>query len=874
MLDGGSTYHEDALSSSQRLWIMRGLALTVAGILIRAVGADLELSVVLALRIFVLLVWLPVTILLFVPWAKDIFLTPLQGRLSTSDFSGRLMRKETLTFAPVAAAIVVAVMMIGIFFLDIGLAPDSEIKFLVMSCLILGFLCVEWFGGVTNRPAQQLGAKPIITLGAAAIILVIFVVQTQRQYPLGQTRLCCDQIISTYAHQTIARGEAPFEGFIILHPPLSFIVGGLTIRLGDVLNIDPVVAVRIMHAVFYTATVGILFWMGKTMSGEPSIGLLAVAMGAWPLAARPLVANGSEKFVMLVPMLIGMIFAQKRRWVLSGFFSAVGAFSWAAGFIFVGVVLGTAFLQQEESRWTALGKVVAGSLISTVLMTIYLLVTGTFRLVWRQFVVTTFSIVVSEFGFSTPVDTYGRYGDAISPRFLMKIGSLKISEWLILTFGILAALLCLAILIRSFIKKGAHSAQLPIMLGAIVTLLASAFDFQGDADFFPLIPFLSLLCAWGIWYILASRSRFGWFIVGGSIIALMVVRSFVYDYQAPGRESISELDEQRIASEWLNTWLAPDAPVQAFHQNLWPLVLTNRPNATRLINPRAGSMMAMQSEGITPAEMLTELQDIQPVIFLSSSDRIEKLGTLVPVLDWLDEEYIDYRRNDWYASPDSPINMVVLKGMEYGLNHPEILRAVMLAETEGVSDEVTTLLENAPERDRSVALIYLGHLYRDSGDLEAARSAYQQALRQADDDLWAKIEWANLNGDDIVDFWGVDCEGQLPVEAHLLLPTRLAEQTRDVPQPVAAGYYLFDYHVSALENMSLTWWNSQGLDDSKTLRVQWLEDDQQLAAVRLYIPWSNEHPLQLVYPVDPPGNANGFRICLTKTKCSEIIGIE
>jgi hypothetical protein len=866
MLDDGRTYYEGKPSAFQRIWIMRILALVVTGILYKAVQDAQSPGIAPILSIFVLAAWSSVTVLLFIPQAKNLFLTPLRERLSTPESSAGAMRKEMLS----------AAFMIGVFLLNVGLALYAEPRFLIISCVILGVLFLEWTQGLTNRPTRLFEASPIIALGMVIIILAAFVLRTQQLAVVNRT-FTGDQVFSTYAHQTVARGDGPFKDFIILHPPLSYMVGGLAIRLGSALNVNPVIAVRAMHILFYVASIGALYFLGKNMSGETSVGILAVMIGVWPIVLGPMSVNGSEKFVMLLPMLLGMLFAQERRWVLSGFFVTLGALSWAAGFIFVAAILGTAFLQQEDSRWIALGKTVAGILTANLLMAIYLLVKGTFRLFWQQFVVTTSSIVASELGFHTALNTYDRYGDAVSPRFLQRVGELKISEWFIVIFGVMAAVLCLSILVRAFIKKELRSAQLAILLGTVVVLVAAAFDFQAAGDFLPLIPFLSLFCAWGIWYIFASRSRFGWLIMGGCLAALLLVRSSVYHYRTMDEiSSVPLLDRQQIASEWLNMRLAPDAPIQGFQQSLWPIILANRPNATRYVNPRPGSLMAMQSEGITLAEMLAELQDARPELVLSA--RVvdeEEFDTLAPIQDWLDEEYLNYGKVDyfWYASPDSPINMVVLRGMDYAMSHPEILQASMIAEKEGVSDEVVALLEGAADRGQSIAWVFLGHLYRDSGDREAARNAYRQALRHMDSNIWAQIALANLDGEEIVDLWGTDLIGQAPAEAHLLLPTRLARQARYSLEPVFEGYYLFDYQVTA-DGLSLTWWNDDGISAQDRLVLQWYEGDQVLESKLLYVRWPTGHPVQLGYPTPPSASADGFRLCQPEIGCTPVFEFE
>jgi hypothetical protein len=866
MLDDGRTYYEGTPSAFQRIWIMRILALVVTGILYKAVQDAQSPGIAPILSIFVLAAWSSLTVLLFIPQAKRLFLTPLRERLSTPESPAGAMRKEMLS----------AGFMIGVFLLNIGLALYAEPRFLIISCVIVGALFLEWTQGLTNHPTRLLEVRPAIAFGMVIIILAVFIFRTQR-LALVERTFTGDQVFSTYAHQTVARGAGPFEDFIILHPPLSYMVGGLAIRLGDALNVNPVVAVRTMHIIFFTASIGTLYFLGKNMSGESSVGILAVAIGVWPIALGPISVNGSEKFVMLLPMLIGMLFAQERRWVLSGFFVTLGALSWAAGFIFVAAILGTAFLQQEDSRWITLGKTLAGILTANVLMAIYLLVKGTFRLFWQQFVVTTSSIVASELGFHTALNTYDRYGNFVSPRFLRRVSELSISEWFIAVFGVLAVVLCLSILVRAFIKKELRSAQLAILLGTVVVLVSAAFDFQATGDFLPLIPFLSLFCAWGIWYIFASRSRYGWFIMGGCLVALVLVRTFVYHYRSVDEISaVSPLDRQQIASEWLNMWLAPDVPVQGLQQSLWPIILADRPNATRLVNPRPGSFMAMQSEGVTPAEILAELQDVRPALFLSARVLDEEdYDTLDPILNWVDEEYLDYGKVDyfWHASPDSPINMVVLRGMDYALSHPEILQASMLAEKEGVSDEVVALLEGAVDRGQSIALIFLGHLYRDSGDLGAARSAYQQSLVETEGNLWAQLALANLDGEEIIDLWGTDFIGQAPSEAHLLLPTSLAKQARYSLEPVFEGYYLFDYQVTA-DGLSLTWWNDDGIFPRDRLVLQWYEGDQVLASKLLFARWPTGHPVQLGYPIPPPASADGFRLCQPEIGCSPVFEFE
>ena len=195
-------------------------------------------------------------------------------------------------------------------------------------------------------------------LAAASICVLHFV-----SFDIGRVPLVTDVRFFVYFAWRIGEGAVPHLSYFENKTQLASFVGALFYRTGELLGLDPLMAIRAGYLLIAAAGGLALFFVFKRIGrGSDVAGLLGVlaycSFGL--LGLMPAIGN-IPKLLMAVSAPVAALLAYDRRWFLAGVVGGLAFMDWQVGGL-VGLGVLVAALIQGETRLRATGRIVAGGL--------------------------------------------------------------------------------------------------------------------------------------------------------------------------------------------------------------------------------------------------------------------------------------------------------------------------------------------------------------------------------------------------------------------------------------------------------------------------------------------------------------------------------
>lgn len=488
------------------------------------------------------------------------------------------------------------------------------------------------------------------------LVLFVLTLLVLWQYDPLHRSLLRDPGIFAYLSQLVAQGYVPHRDAFNEQASLTFIVGGLAMRLGDLFGLHHLISFRFAAMLAVALVVVLTYLLGARFTRSRVVGFIAALIllgfpGYGERAATALEPKG----LMLVFGLTALLFLTYRKWFIAGIFGALAALTWqtAAGYLLVALLL--AFIQGGASwsaRFRALGMTLAAAL-------------GVFGIYFLYFLTQNAQVEMLQQTLLAPGIMHRVAVRTLDWRIGKLIRTFNRGYSSHIEFGILALVGLLTWLVvylrpweirtlfrRAFYYLFQNRRTAGILLTTFGFLLSSFLDFQNYPDWFPLLPFVSLFAAWLIWSVLTQALR----LVHASPLvrnlAFAVVAVLVFYL------STSHLIP-RIGSPLGSTWQAQQAVADELDQKLDPsmpiwllgkadlLFFMRRPNLNRYIYFLGSADAAI--EAFEPAGfegMVAQAMTEKPVFYVLSRAKTKKFSknTNLSYLQATTKEYVHLDR--------------------------------------------------------------------------------------------------------------------------------------------------------------------------------------------------------------------------------------
>jgi hypothetical protein len=215
------------------------------------------------------------------------------------------------------------------------------------------------------------GAAPRVILGllrafAWPLAAALLAAWHFASFPWREHPLATDVRHFLYFAQQTAAGALPHVDFFDNKTALATFLGAALYRLGDVLSVEPLHAVRLGYLGLAALAATLAFLVHRTIGGgSVACGAFAVAFhcGFWLLGLLPSIGN-VPKLGMAVFAAASALCAHRRAWIAAGVLSGLSALDWQVGVLAALGALAAASLSRAGERKSALGRVALGGVLT------------------------------------------------------------------------------------------------------------------------------------------------------------------------------------------------------------------------------------------------------------------------------------------------------------------------------------------------------------------------------------------------------------------------------------------------------------------------------------------------------------------------------
>lgn len=325
------------------------------------------------------------------------------------------------------------------------------------------------------RPGAQMLLAGVLVLGLTALFGF-------------QGWLWRDDAIYAYLAQQILDGHVPYRDAFDIKTPLGGMLGAGFLAVGRLLGADDLLTLRIGFWLLTALSAMALYQLGRRMTGKAVSGWLAAValIGFWSFG-REAVGGPNPKTLFLLLQITFLYSALQRWWLWAGVAAALSCWTWQPGGAFIAAgVLMAGLLEPRGSRWRAMRGLGLGVLLPCIPLFGYFAINGALAHLIAGSVTFKFDYLL-------------RDPWSLSDALLGPLGTLyrtKTSAYLLAAVGGYALLLGCWRALRA--REALSEGDVPLRFWRVVLLslpfplLWSVSDFQGAADFWPFLPYLSL----------------------------------------------------------------------------------------------------------------------------------------------------------------------------------------------------------------------------------------------------------------------------------------------------------------------------------------------------------------------------------------------
>lgn len=289
-----------------------------------------------------------------------------------------------------------------------------------------------------------------------------------------------DQGTFVYAGQEVARGVPPYAGIFNSVGPVGDMVTGSGVRLGSLVDVDPVLAARLTYLLASAAAVAALSVLAREAFRSRLAGVITPAVFLTFASFLKLATAGPrEKTVMVLCLEIALLLMLRRQWFWAGVPTALATLTWQPVLLSALAAATVAVLTAGGPRLRAAASYVAGGAVPTAVTALLFLVSGHLQLAWWGF-------VVVNVGYTTQPTIVGSWR--------LVTTDYRASLVLVVAGWVLAVALGVAALRRAR-RTGVTAVDRHLMIlgaGGLVAGLWSCLAINGGADLFVVLPYAAL----------------------------------------------------------------------------------------------------------------------------------------------------------------------------------------------------------------------------------------------------------------------------------------------------------------------------------------------------------------------------------------------
>jgi 4-amino-4-deoxy-L-arabinose transferase-like glycosyltransferase len=385
-----------------------------------------------------------------------------------------------------------------------------------------------------------------------------------------------DEAIYAYGGQQLAHGVPVYLGIFDPKPPLPTFLTALGALAGRAAGKDELVAMRAEFFVWALLTVVAVYWLGLKLWRSPLAALAGAAVFAsFKGFAQDALPGPDAKTPGMFLAVLALALTVQRRWFLAGAAGALAFLDWQPlGVYAAAAVVAALLVGGEEPRWRRGARAVAGVAVPLVATVLFLAIDGGLP----QFIEASFTFPATGLrrGHVTLVGNLQQIHKIVNQYY----GDTRVLFW--------AGLALLVVVLGAWLVRRRLRPErvvpAAVVLGTFAALAAaSAADFQGYPDLYPLLPYAAIGIGGAIAVIepriVATRARRVGAAVAVAGVALLAALSFHwYSGPQPG----PSLQVERGYARDLNRLLDPGERLYALGDPT-TLVLTKRRNPVRWI---------------------------------------------------------------------------------------------------------------------------------------------------------------------------------------------------------------------------------------------------------------------------------------------------
>jgi hypothetical protein len=219
-------------------------------------------------------------------------------------------------------------------------------------------------GAVTQR--DRLAAIDPLLVVIALVSLVVYVLHGFDK-ALGR-----DLGVYAYGGQRFLEGDPPYVGILNRAGPLAHALPGVGIWLGRLVGVADVHGARGFFMLMAVACVCLVYVVTRDLTRSRAAAVVAATAFLGFQGFLDLATNGPREKTAMVLFLLGVLLAVlHRRWATSGACIALGTLTWQPVFFVAVVTAVTAALLAPDQRRQALGRIVIGGTVPTLIVVAY-----------------------------------------------------------------------------------------------------------------------------------------------------------------------------------------------------------------------------------------------------------------------------------------------------------------------------------------------------------------------------------------------------------------------------------------------------------------------------------------------------------------------
>jgi hypothetical protein len=389
-----------------------------------------------------------------------------------------------------------------------------------------------------------------------------------------------DQAIYAYGGQQMAHGIPPYSSIFDPKTPLATMIAGLAAAFARLVGGNDIYWIRRVFFGCAVLVVLAVYLLAERLWNSVPAGLVAaIVFTSFNGFAMDSLAGPDAKTPGVLAVVLSMWLIIRRQWFWAALAGSIGALAWQPFVIYPLVVAVFAVVNEAVGRRRkALGLTVAGAAIPVIVVAGYFLVTGALG----RFVQA--AVVFPATGVQRAPESLGEHFTRIATVIHDAYGVSGVLLWIGMAFIVVMAVVQL--LRRR--DDGGRSPRHPLVLVVLITLLAmlgyAAFDFQGAADVFPLLPYGALGIG-GLTAVIVTLPMPTWtrpVVTTAALVGVAVLATFSWSWFTDQPKDREALREQQADGCALERILGHGGTLSALGDPT-PLVITHRRNPDRFI---------------------------------------------------------------------------------------------------------------------------------------------------------------------------------------------------------------------------------------------------------------------------------------------------